>query len=608
MKSKPRSIGVLVSAALLACCVLSVVLRANHANDRRLLASHVKYKSPTVSRKGGYVSSDACRSCHPGEYASWHRTYHRTMTQVATPESVKGDFDDVTLRYFGREFHLSESDGSYWISQTGGGSERVLQTTGSHHYQVYWVSGSKGNMLHNFPFVYLLEDQRWARRNDVFMMPPSVANQPETIQPWNNGCIACHSTFGQPQINVEAKFAKTEVAELGISCEACHGPAADHIRHYSDPLNRYRQHFSKDETAFIVNPATCASKQSTQICGQCHGVSRSHDRKAWQQRGFLYRPGDELTDSRIVARHPAKADQPWHAQADPNFFDQYFWNDGMIRVSGREYNGLLESPCYQRGELSCLSCHSMHHSDPDDQLKEQMAGNAACTQCHAEIGADVSRHTHHDVSSTGSLCYNCHMPHTTYGLLKAIRSHQIDSPAVSDTLRSGRPQACNLCHLDKSLGWTAQHLHEWYDQPEPTLTAQQQDVSAAVLGVLAGDAGQRAIFGWHMGWQPALEVSGRDWLAPFLAELLHDSYAVVRYIGVRSLRQLPGFRDFPYDFAALSDATETKVTEAKNVWRNAPQPSGGNEMILLKPTGELMLEELNSIRAQRSDRDVDLLE
>src|SRR5262245_48411079 len=33
-------------------------------------------------RRSGFVSSDACRSCHPEQYSSWHRTYHRTMTQV----------------------------------------------------------------------------------------------------------------------------------------------------------------------------------------------------------------------------------------------------------------------------------------------------------------------------------------------------------------------------------------------------------------------------------------------------------------------------------------------------------------------------------------------
>ena len=143
-----------------------------------------------------------------------------------------------------------------------------------------------------------------------------------------------------------------------------------------------------------------------------------------------------------------------------------FWSDGQVRVSGREFNGLAASACFKRGEMSCLSCHSLHHyQDPDDQLGARMEGNQACLQCHSSFAAKLESHTHHRAESTGSLCYNCHMPFTTYGLLKAIRSHTITSPTVRSSLATGRPNACNLCHLDKSLGWTAQKLNGWYGQP-----------------------------------------------------------------------------------------------------------------------------------------------
>jgi len=128
----------------------------------------------------------------------------------------------------------------------------------------------------------------------------------------------------------------------------------------------------------------------------------------------------------------------------------------MVRVSGREYNALLESPCHQRGAMTCLSCHSMHKSDPDGQLARAGDGDAACTQCHRAIGDNVAAHTHHRADSSGSTCYNCHMPHTTYGLLRAMSSHQVTVPRVQDTTEAGRPNACNLCHLDKTLAWWRQ--------------------------------------------------------------------------------------------------------------------------------------------------------
>ena len=138
-------------------------------------------------------------------------------------------------------------------------------------------------------------------------------------------------------------------------------------------------------------------------------------------------------------------------------------------MTGREYNGLLESPCYQRGEMSCVSCHSMHKSDPDDQLARGMRGNQACLQCHDEMAGDLTRHTRHATDSPGSNCTNCHMPHTSYGLLKAIRGHTVETPDVATTLATGRPNACNLCHLDKTLDWTAEQLAKRTGQAKPTV-------------------------------------------------------------------------------------------------------------------------------------------
>jgi hypothetical protein len=134
------------------------------------------------------------------------------------------------------------------------------------------------------------------------------------------------------------------------------------------------------------------------------------------------------------------------------------------------------------------------------------------------------------------------MPHTTYGLLKTIRSHQISSPSVQATVETGRPNACNLCHLDKTLGWTADYLEQWYGESRPALGDDEESVAAAVLWLLKGDAGQRAIVAQAMGWAPAQEASGSAWLAPYLALTQKDQYDAVRLIASRSLRTLPTFR------------------------------------------------------------------
>jgi hypothetical protein len=282
-----------------------------------------------------------------------------------------------------------------------------------------------------------------------------------------------------------------------------------------------------------------------------------------------YRPGDELSATRFIVQPTQNLDSPTtraFLAEDAGFIRDIFWSDGMVRATGREYNGLIDSPCYknatdERRTLTCFSCHTMHETNDDgravgdwadDQLAPRAAGNAACVQCHEVLKPRaqvppratpaIEAHTHHRADSAGSSCYNCHMPYTTYGLLKTIRSHQISSPSVQTTLATGRPNACNLCHLDKTLEWTAEYLERWYGAAKPPLGDDERAVAASLLSLLKGDAGQRAIVAQSMGWAPAQQASGTGWLTPYLALLAKDTYDAVRYIASRSLHTLPPFR------------------------------------------------------------------
>jgi hypothetical protein len=199
------------------------------------------------------------------------------------------------------------------------------------------------------------------------------------------------------------------------------------------------------------------------------------------------------------------------------------------------------------------------------------------------------------------------MPHTTYGLLKGIRSHQISNPSVATSLQTGRPNACNLCHLDKSLGWSAKNMEDWYGIPKPTLTPEQQDTSAALLWALRGDAGQRALTAWHMGWAPAMEASGRDWIAPYLTQLLTDRYSAVRYIAYHSLKRQPEFASLKYDYLGSSEErrrvqeTTLKLALAKPV--PIAKPS-----VLINPDGTWQTNNVMRLWEQRDERPMDLLE
>lgn len=586
--------------------VLSIVPLAGWATVRHLdgaeRARELAAAAPQPVRPG-YARSDRCEACHPSQYHSWHRGYHRTMTQYASPASVRGDFDNVTLDGGGYRARLSRRGDEFfvemvdplWQYQIDTGQRpppapgetpprverRISMVTGSHHMQAYWVPSNEGNSQMSVPFTYLFDDHRWVPRGDVFLHPPDDDRHQEQV--WNVSCIRCHTTAGQPLALGGGWKIESRLGENGIACEACHGPAEAHVAANQNPLRRYWLHVRGGGDPTIVNPARLAPAPASEVCGQCHSLTDVSPEIELGE-GKTYVPGAELEKSQPLLRplHPSPALERY-ASEDPLYLRNYFWADGTIRVSSRDQSGMIESRCTIDGKLWCGSCHSLHDSDPVNLLAEGKATDAACTSCHPAIGGAVEAHTHHRAGSTGSRCVNCHMPYTVYGLLKGIRNHRIDSPRLTGkTGGSERPGACNLCHLDRSLGWTAQQLERWYHQPVPPNLASANPASApaatspasalpsptsssgssttatnpsaaafgqssaAVAWLLSGDAVLRAIAAWHFGWGPARGAADASAAVPYLVAALDDPYAAVRYVAGHALQAIMAGSEFDY--------------------------------------------------------------
>ena len=597
---------------------------------------------PDPVTDGGFVSSATCKACHPGEYHSWHGSFHRTMTQPATPEIVLGNFDGVTLvdrghtcklERRGEEFWIEMDDPAWWSSPPHKrvkvpmrGAFRVVMTTGSHHLQAYWVSRSKsrfGNgsetddgLLLQIPWVWLIAEQRWVPNQDSFLMPER--SEPQMLLPWITSCNMCHSVGTQPQL--EQKTDASRSVELGIACEACHGPGEQHVLANLSPMRRYRLHLGGAEEGedrvdpTIINPARLPKDRSAEVCGQCHSFNKELDMERWGKTGVAYRAGSVLGETKAVFKYTENPTHPRllkHLKAEPDALVGRFWKDGAIRVAGREYNGLIESKCYTHGEMTCLSCHSLHaYAAPKDQLAPDKIGDPSCLQCHSDIGSKIQEHTHHAPSSSGSRCMNCHMPHTTFGLYVAMRSHRIDNPSAAVSAKTGRPNACNICHLDRTLSWTAEKLTEWYGHEPVSLTDDEKKIAASVLWMTAGNGPQRAIMAWAMGWKPAQEASGRQWQPAFLADLLSDSYAVTRQVAYRSLRTLPGFHDFEFDYVAPKQTQHAKSIEAVRHWmrNSAKNLDRYGSHLLLSADGKFNIDEHQRLLKARDNTPVSIIE
>jgi predicted CXXCH cytochrome family protein len=191
-----------------------------------------------------------------------------------------------------------------------------------------------------------------------------------------------------------------------------------------------------------------------------------------------------------------------------------------------------------------MTCHDAHGDEPNFMLRPRARGNDACYGCHPGYREKLTEHTRHPADGPGSLCYSCHMPYQVYSLMTVHRSHRIQIPELADSRGTGKPHACNLCHLDRPLGWTRAELAKW---PGPAgkraataaLSPDEEAVPAAVLWLTQGDARTRAVVAGALA-DPAARRAAGGGFGPVLADLLgEERYPVVRYLLGRGLAAGP---------------------------------------------------------------------
>jgi hypothetical protein len=199
------------------------------------------------------------------------------------------------------------------------------------------------------------------------------------------------------------------------------------------------------------------------------------------------------------------------------------------------------------------------------------------------------------------------MPYTSYALFRGIRSHHIDSPSAESNPRSNKPNACNLCHVDRTLRWTAETLSAWYGITTPSLPAAAGDTSLVLEKLLAGDAAERAIAAWALGRPEARRAAGTGFQPPFLGQLLQDPYSAVRKVACDALAGFPDFSDFPCDF--LAGREERARLHAEVISRFLAGSGRRREpSLLFDATGALDQQRIGALLRSRNDRPTTIAE
>jgi hypothetical protein len=202
------------------------------------------------------------------------------------------------------------------------------------------------------------------------------------------------------------------------------------------------------------------------------------------------------------------------------------------------------------------------------------------------------------------------MPPQVYSLMTTHRSHRIQVPALADTLDTGKPHACNLCHLDKSLGWTRDRLAEWPGKGGPArqLSPEEETTAAAVLDLARADARTRVVVAGAFSNPAAHAAAGTDWYGPFLTRLLADErYPAVRYLAHRGLRSAHGDAAAgPFDFLAPTADRRSALRALRDRFDAAPLRA--RQYLPLTPARRADDEALGRLSAGRKDPDVSIHE
>lgn len=365
------------SATLLAGCICFSrgVLAQNAGSGNGSILTQTRLKAPGWWPTKGdrsrddYVGSAACTRCHASQAALFQST---AMAGAATRA-----LDAKSLR---ENPHLTFEIGSYHYQIDSSARSSVLKISAR-------GSSLSANLLWAFgigrigqTYVYEKNDQYYESHLTFYtalqtldVTPGHPHTEPPNLEEGagrrmsldeTRRCFGCHTTAS----STKNRFASQSMF-LGVMCEACHGPGADHVAAAKSGMDEL-------VTTTILNPARLTPAESVDFCGACH--------RTWQD---------------VVSDGPTRI--------------------GTLNVRFAPYR-LENSECWKKGDarITCITCH-----DPHQPLSLDPASyDSRCLQCHRAAGAKKNDDHSHTACPVGiKLCVTCHMPkfkssalHTTF--------------------------------------------------------------------------------------------------------------------------------------------------------------------------------------------------
>lgn len=382
----------------------------------------------------GFSGSASCRDCHERFHTLWSTSHHGRAMQPFTRELAQAELTPQPEPLAVGPYRFRVEPEQAVVHEQGPDGEKsypILHAVGGKNV-FYFLTPLERGRLQVLPLAYDVNRKEWFDTAQSAMRhfgdsedSPLLWTDPAYT--FNTSCYSCH--VSQLAKNYDAKLDsyQTKWGEPGINCETCHGPGAEHVREA-----RLLPPGAPMPDPKLIVARTLTPQQTNDMCGSCHAklTVLTSD----------FKPGDRLHDHFGMA----------------TLEDRDFYPDG--RDLGENFTmttwGL--SPCAQSGQLDCVHCHTS-----SGRYKFRTGEpNAACMPCHETRVKTVTEHSHHPADSAGSKCISCHMPMTEFARMRRS-DHSMRPPAPAATLAFKSPNACNICHDQKSAEWADQLVREW---------------------------------------------------------------------------------------------------------------------------------------------------
>ena len=309
--------------------------------------------------RDGYIGTAACAKCHASKVASQQKN---AMVQAATRTA-----DSEILRQHDRfTFRL----GPYNEEIVTKGEKSVLTVSdeaSSLSADLLWAFGvghvGQTYIYHRNGSYYESQLSFYASTQSLNITPEHSLAVPGNIEDAagrrltpaeTRRCFSCHTTASVAKDQFDAN-----AAVLGVTCEACHGPGANHAAAMNSGMQEQGE-------LMISNLSRLDPVDSVDFCGACH--------RTWED---------------VVANG--------------------FTGVGVYNVRFAPYR-LENSKCWRKPDarLTCVACH-----DPHQPLEHEAAAyDSRCLQCHVTQAKAKKDADHPGPACRVSTknCTSCHMP------------------------------------------------------------------------------------------------------------------------------------------------------------------------------------------------------